>query len=227
MRKLIPFLLLFVSNFYCSDIFIDIGHNKNNYGTTSSTCVGEFEYNKELAKYIQENTKLKINLSRNVNNDLIDFKERYENSKHGNIFISIHHDSVQEYDLLKDMKCFTTNKASGFSILISKKNKDYDKSYLFAKLLGDALLKEGFKVNTYHNSDIKGENKVFINKELGIYEYDDLAVLKNTFSPSILLEAGVISNPEEEQIIKTTEFKSKISRAIQNSYISYQKILSN
>jgi len=61
---------------------------------------------------------------------------------------------------------------------------------------------------------ITGENRVLLDKRLGIYIFDDLKVLKNAKSPAILLEAGVIVSPMDEQRVQTPKFMNDISLAI-------------
>ena len=78
----------------------------------------------------------------------------------------------------------------------------------------------GLKPSLHHSEPIKGENRELIDKELGIYIFDDLKVLKNSYSPAFLFEAGVIVNRKEEAIIKTLGFKEKILKAF-NSLKSY------
>lgn len=75
----------------------------------------------------------------------------------------------------------------------------------------------GLRPSTHHGENIKGENREAIDKELGIYYFDDLIVVKNSECPALLLEAGVIVNPEDEKLVKTNAYKNIISQAIINS----------
>ena len=55
----------------------------------------------------------------------------------------------------------------------------------------------------------------------GIKYRSDLHVLKGTFAPAILVEAGFISNPEEEQEMNTESFKRNLAIAICNGLALY------
>lgn len=215
------FKLLFLPfSLFGFSIHFDIGHNQKNPGAISSTCVGEFQYNKSL---VQELLKIEnTSNSKNINGLSISFQDRKKDSFHKDFFVSIHHDSVQSFDL-GQTKCPSSSISSGFSIFVSKKNKFFEDSFRFAQILGYFLQKEGLKINTYHNLDIEKERKTFLSSKYGVYQYDDLIVLKNAESPAILLEAGVIVNPQEEEFVKSFEFKEKIRRAFENSINYYQK----
>ncbi|MBN2652046.1 MAG: N-acetylmuramoyl-L-alanine amidase [Spirochaetales bacterium] len=53
----------------------------------------------------------------------------------------------------------------------------------------------------------------------------DFIVLRKTNSPSILIEAGFISHPEEEKIVTTTANQEKISKAVADGIAEYFKKL--
>ena len=111
-------------------------------------------------------------------------------------------------------KCPTTNYAEGFSIFVSKKNIEYEKSLEYAKIFAEELISRGLVPTLHHAEKIKGENRELIDRKLGIYLFDDLKVLKNANSPAFLFEAGVIVNPNEEKKVKTKVFKDNITEAV-------------
>lgn len=51
----------------------------------------------------------------------------------------------------------------------------------------------------------------------------NLAVLRLTYMPSVLLEVGYISTPSEEQYLMTTDGRNKLARSIYNAIVSYRK----
>ena len=212
------FLILFIQNIYGANFVLDIGHTPKKNGATSSTCEQEYKYNQELALYILEQLKnkdnLKISLSSKYNNQELTFEDRYNSSVDKDLFISIHHDSVQKQFIKYINGCPTTNYAEGFSIFVSKKNIEYEKSLEYAKIFAEELISRGLVPTLHHAEKIKGENRELIDKKLGIYLFDDLKVLKNVNSPAFLFEAGVIVNPNEEKKVKTKEFKDNMLEAI-------------
>lgn len=192
---------------------LDVGHTDSNYGALSSGCVKEYDYNLNLAKYINTNLKNKAYISVVSNKDTqnVSFSQRYDLSKNKDLFISIHHDSVQSQYIHYDKNhCPQTNYAKGFSIFVSEKNKHFEKSLEYAKKFAISLVLKGLKPTLHHNENIKGENRKLLDKELGIYQFDDLKVLKNAHSPAFLFEAGVIVNPQDEHLIQTVYFKDSV-----------------
>lgn len=219
MFKILAFLSGVSSLTFAFNLAIDVGHSDKRSGAQSATCEKEYNYNLGLSKHLIESLKDEKNLKveSNFNKKNTTFKERYKLSKNKDLFISIHHDSVQtKYIKYTKKRCPQTSFAKGYSIFISKKNVDYKKSLYYAKILSRSLLKSGLKPTLHHNEPIKGENRELIDKELGIYRFDNLLVLKNTKSPALLFEAGVIVNPIDEKLVKTIEYKNIISNGIKN-----------
>lgn len=216
------FLLIFIQNIYGINLVLDIGHTPKKNGATSSTCEKEYKYNQELALYIIEQLKnennLNVSLSSKYNNQELTFQERYDSSIDKDLFISIHHDSVQKQFIKYIKNCPTTDYAEGFSIFISKKNIEYEKSLEYAKSFAKELVAQGLSPSLHHAEKIEGENRELIDDKLGIYLFDDLKVLKNANSAAFLFEAGVIVNPVDEKKAKTKVFKDKIIKAMTKLY---------
>ncbi|WNL30169.1 N-acetylmuramoyl-L-alanine amidase [Aliarcobacter cryaerophilus] len=210
-------LALVIQNLYSVNIVLDIGHTPKQPGATSSNCEKEYKYNKELALYIFEqlknNNNIEISLSSKYEDQELTFKDRYDSSINKDLFISVHHDSVQKQFINYINKCPTTNYAEGFSIFVSKKNIQYEKSLEYAKIFAEELISKGLVPTLHHSEKIKGENRELLDKKLGIYLFDDLKVLKNANSPAFLFEAGVVVNPNEEKKVKTKDFKDNITEA--------------
>jgi N-acetylmuramoyl-L-alanine amidase len=149
----------------------------------------------------------------------ISLKDRVKviNELKPDLVISIHHDSVQEKYLSKwiynGKEYSYCDKFSGYSIFVSKKNKDFTNSFRFAKLVGENLLKSGLYPTYHHNEPIEGENKEFLNKDLGVYRYDNLVVLQTNI-PSILLECGIIINRSDELVLRTDYMINTITDSV-------------
>ena len=56
----------------------------------------------------------------------------------------------------------------------------------------------GEKPSLYHAEPIAGENRLALDRRLGVHRFDGLAVLKTATMPAVLVEAGVIVNPDDE-----------------------------
>lgn len=61
---------------------------------------------------------------------------------------------------------------------------------------------------------IKGESKELINSKLGIYNYDNLVVLKNNKYPAVLLEIGLIVDEKDERYVSNPKNIKKMCHEI-------------
>jgi N-acetylmuramoyl-L-alanine amidase len=100
---------------------------------------------------------------------------------------------------------------------VSKKNAQYKKSVIFAHLLGKELRKLGRPPTLHHAENIPGENRKLINKSLGIYEFNELAVLQKNTAPAVLLEVGVIVDPIDEEYVNSTDNQKRIIFAVKSA----------
>jgi N-acetylmuramoyl-L-alanine amidase len=202
---------------YSLSLLIDPGHSPKSIGTTACSGRPEYVYNTNLtimiADYLRKNG-ITVSLTKTPDSE-ISLIKRCAISKEKDLFLSIHHDSVQpQFITYQSNGGFCSWKAEGFSIFISRKNHYYSKSLSYARKLGSALVKKGLQPSLHHAEKIKGEGRILLDPELGIYLYDDLIVLKNAESPAVLLEAAVIVNPKDEARAATGKYQSLIAEAV-------------
>lgn len=222
-NTLLFFLFIFFKIFFANSqiifaasIILDPGHSPGNPGAISCTGEREYVYNNNLVHNIFDTlskNKIDIILSKRPLEN-ISLTERTKDSLHKDLFISIHHDSVQPQFIKYIDGKPTSNKANGYSLFISRKNKNFNESLAYAKSIGKRLRKNGLIPSKHHGEPIKGENRQLLDKELGIYAFDDLIVLKTAKCPALLLEAGVIVNPQDERLVNTEKFHRIISDSI-------------
>lgn len=209
---------------------IDIGHNPGEPGATSSRGQKEYFFNERIARELFEELKQNEKIHAFIVNEegknveLID-RTIWANKKNAHLFISLHHDSVQKQYLRKwnhnGREFFYCDIFSGYSIFVSKKNRFFPQSLEFAKLLGNQLRKESISPTMHHAERIPGENRKLLAKDLGIYEFDDLSVLKEAEMPAILLECGIIVNRDEELLLNSKSYRDKIVKSISNAISEY------
>jgi N-acetylmuramoyl-L-alanine amidase len=126
---------------------------------------------------------------------------------------------------IKGKKAYRTRKPiSGYSIFVSRKNRQFDGSLMLATQLGQELLKLGRKPTLHHAEPIPGENRPLLDAELGIYQYDDLVVLKQSSMPAVLMEIGVIADPSDEAYVSTSSNQEAIVDAIRIALTKFRKI---
>ena len=210
------FWLLGVESCLAADFILDPGHSPSKPGTYSCSGGQEYAYNNELVETIINYLKQKnisVDVTRKKNGE-ISLLERAAKAKGKKLFLSIHHDSAQSkyIKMINGHPC--TDKVSGFSIFVSGKNPYFKESFWYARVLGKMLIDQGFTASTHHGEPIKGENRKLIDPATGVYQYDDLVVLKNSHAPAVLLEAGVIINPKDDELCKSLDYRLKIAYAV-------------
>ncbi len=204
-------------------VIIDPGHTNKMPGAVSITGKYEVTYNDNLVSMISKaltGAGFDPVLTRNPNQEItLEDRASIANSHHALAMLSIHHDSAQGVYLesieQNGKKTYQTRKPiSGYSIFVSKKNQEFERSFIFAILLGEELIKLGRKPTLHHAEPIPGEGRPLLDAELGIYQYDDLVVLKQTKIPAVLLEIGVIVDRFDEAYVTRCDHQESIVNAI-------------
>ena len=144
----------------------------------------------------------------------------------GDLFLSIHHDSVPDRFLQKweyqGEQMSYSDRFKGHSIFVSHDNPSYGASLQFAKLLGQQMKERGLKYTPHYTEKFMGSRqRVLVDAETGVYRYDQLIVLRNNRLPAVLLEAGSIINREEELAVATPERRAAISSAAVDAIDAY------
>jgi N-acetylmuramoyl-L-alanine amidase len=207
-------------------VALDIGHTPLKGGAISARGAFEYEFNRRLvAELFAQLQSLGFIgcFVINPQGDEIRLPQRaaQANEQNADLLLAIHHDSVKDKYLKTWQHSGKTQKYCddfhGYSIFISNKNTKSADSRLFATRLGQALLKAGFTPTLHH---VDQENRPIIDKEKGIYTFDDLVVLKTAKMPAVLLECGVIVNRAEEEKLNSPAYRNRlidaIGRAIQD-----------
>jgi N-acetylmuramoyl-L-alanine amidase len=211
-------------------VAIDIGHTKERGGATSATGVAEYSFNRTIAKsLVKELVRDGYAGSFLVNEDgsigSLEDRAMVANRGKANLLVSIHHDSVQPQYLseweYKGRLHLYSDKYRGFSIFYSEKNPYAKESLLFASNLGTEMLKEGLLPTLHHSEKIAGENRQLIDKERGVYRYDELVVLRKAVMPAVLLECGIIVNRQEEALLSSQAYRSRIVSAVRRAIGDY------
>jgi N-acetylmuramoyl-L-alanine amidase len=205
-------------------IALDVGHTVQSSGALSARGVAEYTFNLTLAKRIErtltgagfDHTYLMI--SNGTGRAQLAQRSGRVNALGVDLLLSIHHDDVQphyyESWTYKGTVYHFSDKFSGYSIFVSSRNPSAADSLDFAKLLGTELVARGLHFSAHHSEPIPGENRQLLDAHLGIYRYDDLFVLRNIRAPSVLLEAGIIVNREEELLLASSERQDLVGAAV-------------
>jgi N-acetylmuramoyl-L-alanine amidase len=206
-------------------IVLDVGHTAESEGAISARNVSEFVFNLRLAKRIEQ--KLKAEGFAETRLLLTEGKARRSlvkrvdaaNNLGADLLLSIHHDSVPNKFLedweFEGKKSHFSDRFSGYSVFVSRSNPDFKTSFAFAELIGKEMKAQGFDYAKQYSQPIMGRyQRELLNKETGVYRYDELIVLRKTRMAAVLLEAGSIINRDEELKMSSPEHRDIISSGV-------------
>lgn len=220
-----PWLALIASlwptPFACAaNIAVDVGHYWDNPGAISARGVPEFEYNLKLARETARALRRAGHEIFLIGGDGLaeDLYSRAALANGMDLFISIHHDSVQarflkEWEHEGEKRLYAEG-FSGFSVFVSQLNPRTDASLRCASAIGHAMRRTGFTPSRYHADPIRGENRPFADEANGVHYFDNLAVLRTASIPALLFEAGVIVDRDEEMRLRDPAVRKKIAEGI-------------
>lgn len=193
-------------------VLVDAGHGPQRTGATGASGRAEYRYNRDLAAALARALAAlgeRVTRVEGLDAD-IPPALRPAGAPAADLLVSIHHDSVQAQYLAAGRQA----EFAGYSIFVSTRNPDYAGSLNCARRIGARLRAAGETPSGYHAEPIEGENRPFVDRPLGIHRYDGLAVLRAAPMPAVLIEAGVIINPQEETRLGKPETVARLARAI-------------
>ena len=192
-------------------VAVDVGHYAAEPGVISASGMPEFAFNLALAHEVKaelEKFPIKVRLI-GERGDYAVLHHRTRDAQGADLFVSIHHDSVKERLLPQ------ADRFSGFSLFVSKFNPFSDQSLACASLMGKRLRENGFSPSRYHADPVLGENRPFADEENGVHYFDNLAVAgRSAPMASVLVEAGVIVNRDEEKRMRDPEVRRRLAAAM-------------
>jgi N-acetylmuramoyl-L-alanine amidase len=205
-------ILVCAQHAHAAYVVVDTGHTRNHPGATGANGRVEYLYNLEASNALVENLVADGHRVLRIAADGNEIKltDRATQAPSADLFISVHHDSIQQAWIDAGRR----REFSGFSIFVSEKNTRYEQSLNCARKIGANMLSAGEKPSLYHATPIPGENRPLIDSHLGIHRFDDLIVLKTAPVPALLVEVGVIANPDEAIRLTQHDVIQKIARAI-------------
>jgi N-acetylmuramoyl-L-alanine amidase len=206
-------------------IVLDVGHTAESEGATSARNVTEFSFNLRLAQRIEEKLKAegfpqtRLLVTEGKARPSLARRVAAANNLQANLFLSIHHDSVPNSFLenweFEGKKSHFSDRFSGYSVFVSRNNPDFKTSLSFAELLAKEMKAAGQQYARQYSQAIMGRYQhPLLNKETGVYSYDQLVVLRTTRMPAVLLEAGSIINRDEELKMDSAEYRNIVSSVV-------------
>ncbi len=201
-------------------IAIDVGHYLERPGVISAHGRPEFEFNLDLARDIDKELQARGRSTQLIgaDGDMNSLARRPRQAAGAALFISVHHDSMQDKLLstwtYEGVERKYGDRFDGFSLFVSRENPGWKKGLRCASAIGARLIKAGFKPSLYHADRNVGENRPFADKPNGVHYFDRLAVLRDAKMPALLFEAGVIINRTEELRMADPAERQQIAAAV-------------
>ncbi|AOK43808.1 N-acetylmuramoyl-L-alanine amidase family protein [Burkholderia vietnamiensis] len=193
-------------------IVVDTGHTPAHPGATGASGRVEYRYNLDLSTAVADTLIAHGDrvLRTSADGREIALDQRSTQAPDANLFVSIHHDSMQQ----QFIDAGRQREFHGFAVFVSERNPHYAESLRCAKSIAEHLLAAGERPSLYHAQPIKGENRPLIDPQLGIHRFDDLVVLRTAPIPAVLVEAGVIVNPDEEKRLAQRDTIQRLGASI-------------
>jgi len=204
-------------------VVLDPGHTTSHPGATSVRGTTELGYNDAMVALLRMKLAEKgfrVGVTRVPGEEIgLDARAARASARGAWLLLSIHHDSSQlRYleQVERDGKPAyrATRPIRGYSIFVSGRNPRYENSLAVAKALGRRLLALGRPPTLHHAEQIAGERRPLVDRELGVYRFDGLRVLKRATCPAVLLEVGVLVDEADEAYVSDPVRREAIADAI-------------
>lgn len=202
---------------------LDAGHSPERSGAISARGKREYDFNVRLTQELLDalhSAGFTSAFRVNPNGEEIKLTTRTARAHNqtAQLFISVHHDSVQEHYLdtwtHQGESHQFCDQFAGFSIFIHQSSHHSNASRALAQDLGHELIQRGHIPTLHHAEDIEGERRDLLSPQLGIYRFDELAVLRTAQSPALLFEAGVIVNRDSERQLEQYRYRQSLIEAL-------------
>jgi N-acetylmuramoyl-L-alanine amidase len=196
-------------------VAVDVGHTLAAPGATSARGRSELEFNQALAGELVRALEARGLAVQPINGDgaIESLAARPAAAPEAELFLSLHHDSVTESELLpwhwEGRPQTYSDRWQGHSLFVSRRNPYPEASLLCASAMGARLQREGF-VPTAKNA----RRHPWADQANTVHWYDNLVVLRLARQPAVLFEAGVIKNRDEELLLADPARRTRMAEAL-------------
>ena len=168
----------------------------------------------------------------------LDGRARIANNAKADLFISIHTNSVAKGRTVRGTETYTLGlhrtadnlevaKRENSVILIEDNyqqryagfNPNSSESYIIFELVQDKDMKKSVRLATLVQNQFKNSAKRI---DRGVHQAGFL-VLRETYMPSVLIELGYISTPEEENYLLSDAGSSALATSIYKAFVNYKR----
>lgn len=216
-------------------VAIDAGHGGDDPGASGPAGTHEKDITlaiaRTLAARLNNRPGMRAVLTRDSDR-LIDLRERFERARktHADLFISIHADAVRDHSIT-GASVYTLS-YHGASSEAARSLADRENAKLGSMPLAGVDPNLASVLVDAAQSQIMGESVEAADQvlraldEVGairkkVVQHAGFMVLKSPDLPSMLVETAYISNPVEEQNLRSSAYQERLARAIEAGVITY------
>ena len=192
------------------EVAVDVGHYAAEPGVISASGVPEFEYNLALALQLKtelENFESTFALIGERGDYAVLYDRTARRAGHGPVRLDPPRFGQGE-------PAAAGGPVLGVFAVRFRENPKLGQSLACASAIGAQLRSAGFTPSRYHADPVTGRAAALADEANGVHYYDNLAVARTATMPSVLVEAGVIVNHEEERRMRDPQVRARIAAAV-------------
>lgn len=222
-------------------IVLDPGHGGQDPGAISVSGKYEKDLTLKMAKEtkaILEKRGYKVVLTRDKD-FYIPLRGRIKKAHeaNGDLFISIHADSAKN-KTAKGLSIYTISETASDKEAAALAERENKSDILFGmdlsdyqpevgNILIDIAKKYAMDQSSIYADEVVKEMKKEVKLRDQAHRFAGFVVLKSPNIPSVLLEMGYLSNPQEDKSLQKESYRKKLATALANAVDSYFKKLGN
>ncbi|MDX1711150.1 MAG: N-acetylmuramoyl-L-alanine amidase, partial [Rhodovibrionaceae bacterium] len=210
-------------------IVIDPGHGGVDPGAIGVSGIYEkdlvIEYARELKRQLEATGRFNVAMTRDKDifirlRDRIAIAQQYD----GDLFVSLHANTHKSRNI-RGASVYTLSENSSdaeAAALAAKENKAdviagvdlSDKPEVVSQILIDLAQRETMNTSKVFANDLVSELGQVTKLLRNTHRFAGFAVLKSPNIPSVLVEIGYMTNPQEERMLGTPAHRKKVMRAL-------------
>ena len=220
-------------------IVLDPGHGGQDPGAISVSGKYEKDLTLKMAKETKallEKRGYKVVLTRDKD-FYIPLRGRIKKAHeaNGDLFISIHADSAKNKSA-KGLSIYTISETASDKEAAALAERENKSDILFGmdlsdyqpevgNILIDIAKKYAMDQSSIYADEVVAQMKKEVNLRQNAHRFAGFVVLKSPNIPSVLLEMGYLSNPQEDKLMQKESYRKKLGTALANAVDSYFKKL--
>jgi N-acetylmuramoyl-L-alanine amidase len=223
-------------------VVIDPGHGGRDPGATGPTGIMEKDVvlgiGLELKKTLEKaGIKVYMTREKDVFVPLLD-RTKFANNKKADLFVSIHTNAVAgsktRLAATKGYKIYFLSQAKNEDdklaamrenavIELEEKTQNYDAlQNVLINIAGNEYLKQSQELCIIMEQTLGSSQKRIPKLHLGVGQAN-FWVLNGAYMPSVLVEAGFISNPDEEKLLTDKKIQAQLAASLSDAIIKFKK----